>query len=206
MKYRINRQLIRQCDVGFSSDVGVFPFLEKWTINGLWKAMTDLKQKLPTHVFLFVSVLGHLRILEMVVDKNDHRKMKLTLTSISKYESNLLGPRIICIKRNALYDDVQLRIQANARHLARWAADETVYDKKELARYLKLPVYNDPKKYVCSSETEDELNKDGYTYTGFPLLHTPQNLISPWDIMQAKYVKNLQGNRFDFYPLENIYI
>jgi hypothetical protein len=207
LNMKINRDVIRPLDIGFSSDVSVFATLEKSVINGPLEALMDFNHKYPVHVFQFVSILGHMRILEMITDKNDKNKMKLTLTSISKYENNgLLGNRIICVKRLGLYDDVARRTQANMRHLERWSKDTTKYDLKELTKFLKLPFYNDPKKFVCSSEIEDELNKDGYTFTNFPL-HRKAGLISPYDIMKASFIKNsMDGNRWGFFKVDNAII
>jgi hypothetical protein len=210
MKFIINRDAIRPLDVGFTCDVSLFSFVEKSVINGLGRAITDWPPSLPAHVFLFAEIYGHLKILEMVQDNNDHKRAKLTLTSIEKYEDNgPFGDRIVCIKRNAFYDDpARLRI-ANDRHIKRWADGNTLYDYTELsfftlwAKLFKLK--NDPNKLVCSSEIESELNKDGYTYTTFPLEAAPQGVISPWDIMVATSLMNHKGNRFDFKPLENIY-
>jgi hypothetical protein len=210
-KFILNRSIIRPLDFAFSTDVSIFSFVEKWTINGFWKAVSDYGKKLPTHVLQFVEIMGHLKILEMVVDNNDHKKMKLPLTAIEKYVGNgFFGDRIITIMRNKLYDDDNLRKQANERHLNRWADGKTNYDIEELAFFIPWLVKlfrlkNDNQKLVCSSELESELNKDGYSYKDFPLEKNPVGIISPWDEMSAKFCQSHGGNKLEIITLDKIY-
>jgi len=209
-KFIINRSVIRPLDYAFTTDVSMFSFIEKWTINGFWKAMTDAKKVLPTHILQFVDIMGHTKILEMVVDNNQNGKMKLTLTEIEKYEGNgAFGDRIICIMRNKLYDNEDVRKKANQRHLDRWADGKTFYDLRELTGFVKwmkfLHLKNDNRKLVCSSEIESELNIDGYSFKDFPLEKNPQGLICPWDEMSAKFCMDRTGNKFDLVAVDKIY-
>jgi len=209
-KFIINRSVIKPLDFAFSTDISMFSFIEKWTINGFVKAISDLKQKLPTHALQFIEIMGHIKILEMVVDNNQQGKMKLTLTEIEKYEGNgLFGDRIVCIMRNKLYDNPKIQWEANQRHLDRWADGKTMYDIKELTGFVKwmkfLHLKNDSRKLVCSSELESELNKDKFSFTNFPLEQTPQDLIAPYDIMSARNCVDHSGNKFELITIDNIY-
>jgi len=191
---------IRALDYGFSTDISIFSFIEKWAINGFWKAVTDNKQQLPTHIFQFIDVEGDLQVIEMAADGNDKKKLKLSLCPIDKYLSNgIFGDRIICVLRNSLYDDDLIRAQANKRHLRRWADGKTFYDISELTFFMPflrfLGLKNDNSKLVCSSEAEDELNKDECTFSDFPLLKKPQGVIAPWQIMDSKFCITRSGNR-----------
>jgi hypothetical protein len=217
MTKRLNQDAIRPLDYGFSADVSLFSFAEKAEINGLEAAASDWPPRLPAHVLQFVSVFGRLKILEMCVDKNDHNVMRLTMSSVTKYDNNgPLGDRIVAIKRCRFYDDVLTRDRANDRHLQRWADGNTFYDIEELfcfPSWLKktFGLRNDPGRFVCSSEIEDELNRDGYTFTAFPLMkidgspRTMPELISPFDIVQSLYVHNRNGNKFGLDDVENFY-
>jgi hypothetical protein len=189
----------RALDYGFTTDISFAALVQKGVINGWRKAITDFRQLLPTHVFQYVEVFGRLKILEMAIDKNDHHKMRLTMSSVTKYDKNgPFGNRIIARRRCALYDDQVMRAIANDRHLRRWANGITFYDIPELFSFV-FGNKNNPDKWVCSSELENELNKDGYTFGGFPLERN--GLISPWDIMKVQYVMNHNGNK---YPIVNL--
>ena len=191
----------RPLDWGFTSDISLAALIQKGTINGLGKALTDFGQKYPTHVFQYVEVFGRLKILEMVIDKNDHRKMRLTMNSISKYQNNgPFGNRVIAVRRCSLYDDAALRAIANDRHLRRWADGQTWYDVPELFSFI-FGNKNDPNKFVCSSEAEDELNKDGFTFTDFPL-ERQDGLVPPYGIMNAQFAHNHSGIK---YPITTIW-
>jgi hypothetical protein len=208
----INRQSIRTLDWGFSSDVSGFAFIEKWQINGFWSALTDFGQKLPVHILQFVNLYGHIKVLEMVQDNNEKGRMKLTLTGIEKYENNgAFGNRIICIRRCSFYDDYKIRSDANERHLNRWADGNTNYDIKELLCFNSFfknlfGIKNDNSKLVCSSEAESEFNRDGLTFSSWPLEKNPQGLISPFEIMSAKFASDKNGNRYPIFNVENIYV
>jgi len=209
-KFILNRDILRPLDIAFSTNISMFSFLEKWTINGFVKAITDSQQKLPTHILQFIEIYGHLKILEMIVDNNNHKKMKLSLVEIEKYEENgFLGDRIICIKRNALYDNSMIRNEANARHIQRWADGQTFYDISELTFFVPwlkfLGLKNNNQKLVCSSENESELNKDGYSYTDFPLLKNPQGIIPPYAIMTAQHCNGKDESIYPIVTLDKIY-
>lgn len=198
---------IRALDYGFTTDVSPMAFIIKATCNGIGKALTDAKAKIPTHIFQYVEVAERLKVMEMVVDKNDKNKMRLTMNSVTRYEKNgPLGLRVVGVRRCALYDDPTLRAIANDRHVRRWADGRTEYDIGELFGFLPgiarlFGIKNDRNRLVCSSEAEDELNKDGFSFGGFPLERSPQGVISPWDIYTAKFAVNHCGNKYPMITL-----
>jgi len=197
--------LPRPMDDFFTCDISFFASVEKATINGP-AGVFDMSQKLPTHAGKVVCDHGRLMLAEMTEDKNDHGKMVLVLNRFSKYEENgFFGDRFVAFKRTPFYDDDARRNKANERLMMRWADGQTKYDKPGLfsfffKKYLPfIKVKQDTTKFYCSELNEDELNKDGLTYTDFPLER--RGLISPFDLFNAKTVHEHTGNSYAYFFL-----
>ena len=208
MSKNINLDKIRSLDVFFSADISFFAFIEKWSINGIGKALTDSCCKLPVHVGWFVNVMGGLKIFEMAEDKNDHGVMRLTENHISKYDNNgWFGDRIVAVKRFAMFEDPALRAHVEAKIIGDEASGNVLYDIKELFdfpgfHWLHQMFPESKNKTICSGYVRQVIQSLGYD---FPINHGAT--IAPYDIYNSdKIFSDETGlvSNFSFVP--DIYV
>jgi hypothetical protein len=197
------RDLIRPMDDVYTTDISLVASAIKVRTDG-WAGLCDGKVRIPSHAAKAVHMYGRIRLIEMVIDKNDHNKAIISESPLSKYEGNgAFGPRIVSVRRCSFYDDAVMRERANTRLLTHWASRDWSYDWRGSPWSYIFPwIHPDAKKKYCSEMVETCYNEDGLSLTDFTLCRKPEGLIPPSDAWKSVRARDREGK---FYNIDSVW-
>jgi len=146
----IDYSKLRECDYILCTSLHPISCMIRYKESG-----SIFNTDIATHVGMLVNIYDKLFIAEMAG--------RLQINSLKRYYLNqgYWGNRIVCVRRNAVYDNPETRYNTNNKILSDFFETKS-YDYDGVLSYI-LPhlIKQDPDKYYCSEYVQKYAKIDG---------------------------------------------
>ena len=173
----IDYSKLRECDYVLTSSLSMFGCVIRYKTAGLKNIFNT---NIANHVGMLVNIDGKLFIAEMV------RRFQINSLKRCYLNQGYWGSRIVCVRRNPIYDYPDVRYNTNSKILSDYFETQG-YDWNGVLSYL-LPhiVKEDPNKYYCSEYIQKHAKQDGNSLTD-------KLRITPYDIQKSEKLTTVDG-------------